>query len=395
MRNARRYTILFALAASLQASGFDYPDFSRTEGLSLVKAAKRHGAALRVVPAKQFQTGGVWRLEKQTIGAGFETTFRFQLTEQDTFPHFEGADGLAFVIQSVSPKVTGSWGSAGGFARGDGRGDPKKPGIPRSLAVFFDTYQNVDQNDPSGNYLAICTNGALGAMDWPPRRLAYTSKLVASFKDGAPHTVRIVSRPPLLQVYFDDLKAPVLTAAIDVKSISGAAGAVYVGFTAATGHGFQNHDLLNWKFESLTPDVKSDISSVDSSISFLKTACLPDRVLCTPDQAIVEEGAPGRYHIVLPANLEWGASIPNPGGAPVSLINASGNVCWDPRERNTSGCNGPSGSASVRPDFLVPDQPAGALVLRTRDGRTSFSVNAQPGSFAINEGFFEFDVVLK
>src|SRR2546430_3043647 len=43
-------------------------------------------------------------------------------------------------------------------------------------------------------------------------------------------------------------------------------------------------------------DVSSSISMVSSDISFFKTACLPDRNLCTPERATVEEKTPGRYH---------------------------------------------------------------------------------------------------
>jgi hypothetical protein len=42
---------------------------------------------------------------------------------------------------------------------------------------------------------------------------------------------------------------------------------------------------------------------------------------------MIEEKGPGEYHIVLPANLEWGASVPNPSGQMVRVKNARGTVC--------------------------------------------------------------------
>jgi hypothetical protein len=157
------------------------------------------------------------------------------------------------------------------------------------------------------------------------------------------------------------------------------AGAAYVGSTASTGNGFENHDILDWSFS--TPDVSSSISMVSSSISFLKTVCLPDRNLCTPEKAIVEANSDGSFHIVLPANVEWGAAIPNPGKRTVSIENERGIVCWDLPGLGAEGCNGPGGNRSG----------AGKLVMRFKDGRTWFSVDDRTRKFRDNEGFFEFD----
>jgi hypothetical protein len=94
--------------------------------------------------------------------------------------------------------------------------------------------------------------------------------------------------------------------------------------------------------------VSSDIFVVQSEITYhLPKACLEGRNLCTPPEATVEETAPGRFHVVLPAHLERGASIPN---------------------------------------------PAGALAMRNAPGRTWFSVNG--GNFKTAEGYLEFDARL-
>ena len=94
---------------------------------------------------------------------------------------------------------------------------------------------------------------------------------------------------------------------------------------------------------------------------------------------MIDEIAPGAFHIVLPGNLEWGASIPNPEGRPVIVANASGSVCHNVETLGAAGCSGPE-----------------ALVQRTSGGRTWFSVNVSSvrtegrGS-AANEGYFEFE----
>jgi hypothetical protein len=105
-------------------------------------------------------------------------------------------------------------------------------------------------------------------------------------------------------------------------------------------------------------------------------ACLPGHQLCTPNRAVVQKTGAGKYHVILPANLEWGVSIPNPKQE-ATILNAAGRICWDPELRESHGCNGPEGCGVVpkgnfgRPeDFLAPEKPAGALIMKSVDGRT-------------------------
>jgi Legume lectin domain len=180
---------------------------------------------------------------------------------------------------------------------------------------------------------------------------------------------------------------------VDLSIVVDHEGSAWVGFTASTGEGYENHDILNWSFDS--DKVSSSASMVSSDITYLIGSCLPNRGLCTPERSIVEpKGA--RYHVVLPANLEWGASVPNPSGRTALVTNSHGIVCWD-LQAGEAGCSSPSGiSTDAGRGFVEPSAPAGALILRTREGRTWFSVNHRANtSVNDNEGFFEFDVELK
>lgn len=349
---------------------FAFQDFSSTQGLQLVSDASKAGRALRLTQAKDFKSGAAWFSQKQPVAGGFETEFQFQLTAQGGLG--DGADGFAFVLQNSSANALAGRGASGGFALGDGVGDNSKPGIPNSIAVFFDTFRNRDGGDPSDNYIALCTNGPRGQMRWPPPRLAMNRKLKFKLKDKQIHTARIVYRPPVLSVDVDG--AQVLTAPLDLSTVMDSSGLVYVGFTASTGAGFENHDILRWSFRS--EDVSSDLWQSSSTISYVAAACLEGRNLCTPERAIVDEKAPGEYHVVLPANLEFGASIPNPESKPVAITNAHGTVCWDFEARGAEGCSG----------------PAEAIVTREKDGRTYFSIKDPGGVYADNQGFLEFDV---
>jgi len=100
-------------------------------------------------------------------------------------------------------------------------------------------------------------------------------------------------------------------------------GRAWVGFTAATAEGWQNHDILSWSFGGTA--VSSKMYMVTSNLLFPRSACLPNRNLCTPENAFMEQSGAG-YHVMLPANLEWGASIPNPSGRTVEVSNAKGIV---------------------------------------------------------------------
>jgi hypothetical protein len=181
---------------------------------------------------------------------------------------------------------------------------------------------------------------------------------------------------------------------VDLSIVLDPQGSAWVGFTASTGAGYENHDILNWSFASA--DVSSIMSVVSSQITFLMSACLPDRNLCTPERTTIEHGAVG-YHVVLPANLEWGASIPNPGECTAVVTNARGIACWDLKARGAEGCSGPSGNgAPAGAGFLAADAAAGELIVKTRDGHTWFSVNGHSGiGFKGNEGFYEFDLEFK
>ena len=323
--------------------------------------------------------------------SGFETTFQFQLTRQD--PLFHGTDGFAFVLQNSGPAALGGRGSAGGFGVSDPT-NPSHSGIPWSIAVFFDTCRNPEEGDPSSNYIAIRTNGGPAKMRWPAPRLAFTPKLNVRLKDRKVHTARIAFEPPVLSIFLDGSIAPVLETAVDLSIVMDQQGSAWVGFTAATGWGSQNHDILSWSFAG--EGVSSSLSMVSSDISFSMSTCLPNRNLCTPERAIVERHGAG-YHVVLPANLEWGASIPNSPGRAVVVTNAHGIVCWDLEARGSEGCSGPSGNGTpAGKGFLAVESPAGALILKTREEYTWLSVNGRSGAaFKDNEGFYEFDLEIK
>ena len=353
------------------AESVNYRDFRSMAGLRLVGSADREGTAIRLTPAKEQRSGGMWLERKQPVSAGFDTEFVFQLTKTGGLG--PGADGLAFVIQNNSIKELAGRGNSGGFAPGDGGGDRRKPGIPQSIAIFLDTFQN--EEDPSGNYIAICTNGRLGQMNWPPARLGIAPALPVDMKDGKTHKVRIRFVPPILTVYLDDGTKPVLRAPVDLTALAGSDGYAWVGFTASTGGGYENHDILSWSF--IGEQVELRLFDVSSRISYHLTDCIEGRNLCTPAKASAEERSAGGWYVLLPAHLNWPASIPNPAGRPVRILDAHGTVCF--------GRSADTGCASG----------ASAVVQKSEGGRTWFSVAAPGGKPSESgQGFIELHVAL-
>ena len=340
--------------------------------LNLVGDAHMQGETIRLTRARNDVGGAVWREEKQHLARGFATEFEFQISKPGGLG--KGADGFAFIIQNHGNQVLGGLGGAGGFAAADGVYGGDTPGIPFSLAVFFDTFKNPEGNDPSNNFLTVTVNGRPDEVKWPPARLALVKKLPFQLKDGKRHHARIVFEPPRLMVFLDHDSRAVLATVADLAPVLDSNGNAYVGFTASTGGGYANHDILRWEFR---PDVSSTISVVSSEITFALSGCLPDRNLCTPATATVNETAPGKFRVTLPAHLDGAASVPNPRGRAATILNASGVVCLA-----VGGSDGPRCAG-----------PAELLDVRTENGRTHFEVKGAAGaSAAWRQGFFAFDV---
>jgi Legume lectin domain len=368
---ARGRAWLFAMMlfpAVTRPAAIDYRDFASLASLSLAGSARQEGRVLRLTPSRHDAAGAAWFRDRQPVSGGFESVFQFRLTEQGGLGG--GADGFAFVLQNSGPSALGADGSGGGFALRD-----SSTGIPQSVAVFFDTFKNQEIGDPSNNFVTICTAGTPEQMHWPPPRVAFTRKLAVKLKDGRIHTARIAYQPPVLTVYLDN--ARVLVSTVDLSTVTGPDGAAWTGFTASTGSGFENHDILSWSFSrpDSSSSMVSSIVSFPGGASFPRAECLPGRNLCTPQHAVIDETGSGVFHVVLPGNLEWGASIPNPMQHRVTIGDASGTVCHDVESLGAAGCSGPA-----------------ALIQRTSEGRTWFSVN---GAVTASEGYFEFEAQIQ
>lgn len=255
--------MLALLAAPTQAQQNNLLDFSR---LNLVGSAARSNDRLRLTSAALEQTGAAWYDIRQNVQAGFDTTFRFQVTAPGGIldPNGnDGGDGFAFVIQNESPFVLGGPGAGIGYA-----------GITNSVAIEFDTWlnRNFDVNDPDGSHVSVHTAGTQ-----PNAAQEAFSLGLASFPSLANqqvHTARIAYVPGTLNVFVDDLANPLLSLSsfdlgqiLNLQNNSNA----YLGFTSATAAAYENHDILAW---SLGPSASPAIPEAGTCV-LLITSVLP------------------------------------------------------------------------------------------------------------------------
>lgn len=226
---------LFGAAVSpLAAATLSYPDFSSVAGLQLNGSAAQAGNRLRLTESTSSQSGSAFSQTAVTLTSdvSFSSFFSFNISLPAGIGDGDGpgADGLAFVVQTVSNSV----GSAGG---GIGY-----QGISNSVAVEFDTYDN---GEISGNHVGVGLNGNTNTVA--------TANHPTRFNDGANWFawVDYNGATDLLEVRVSSNSSrpagAFLSHTVDLTGILGTTNA-FVGFTAATGAGYGRHEILAWEF---------------------------------------------------------------------------------------------------------------------------------------------------
>ncbi|HEY7737042.1 MAG TPA: hypothetical protein VH813_09640 [Candidatus Limnocylindrales bacterium] len=221
-----------------------FETFDETAGLTLLNNATITEPVLRVTPATRNQVGQAWFPTRVKVGNGFTTEFAVRISEAGGAGDDDGlgGDGMSLTIQDSSGTVVGDGGGSLGYGR-----------IPRSLAIELDTFDNAgDNGDPNGNHVAVHSKGTAPNSEKDDGQLPGAEAILDPIRiqDGEVHRVRVdYALDGLLEVFVDDFTTPVVTAEVDLATFLGLTdGRAWVGFTAATGGAFENHDVLSWSY---------------------------------------------------------------------------------------------------------------------------------------------------
>ena len=250
---------ILALSAASQAQAgivINYSDFTGACGdgtLTCVGAAATPSNVLRLTPAAGSQAGAGYSTTAITLGAGatFSTSFQFRLSQAGGI---DPADGLTFVLAQATNGLGGVGGGLG------------YQGVPNSVAIEFDTFDNSEVG--GSNHVGLDRNGSLSSSPVSSPYGVSNCNLSGNsyLNDGCMSNGKIWSAfinydgtTQKLNVSVQQLGLTLIQIisdySIDIGSFLGTNSA-YVGFTAATGSGFENHDILNWQLAndtSITP----------------------------------------------------------------------------------------------------------------------------------------------
>lgn len=236
--------LLAALALALGLTLVAPPALAQTlvfAGFGDVSALTINGSAgadsdadfLRLAEARTNEAGSVFVTQAQTFNT-FSAAFQFKISAsggiQDEAQN--GADGLVFVLQQAGAGALGNGGLALGFQ-----------GITPSVGIEFDTFRNNSLGDPDTNHLGFNLGGSVTSLATASVPTRFDNDTVwTAWVDynGTAFEVRVANdgvRPATAN----------LTRTFHLGETFGTSP-IFIGFTAATGGGFSNHDLLNFAF---------------------------------------------------------------------------------------------------------------------------------------------------
>jgi hypothetical protein len=218
-----------------------YPNFSDTSGLTLNGAAATANNGIDPAPVLRlarspvvFNGGSAFTSDKVCLGT-FSSVFEFRITNPGGLPDGtgqSGADGLTLTLQNASPNALGVLGGSLGYG-----------GIAPSVAIELDTWDNGGI-DAGTNHVGINVNGNVNSV----AKVAVPGR----FDDGALWTVWVDYAGMVLEVRVSNTgvrpAAPTLSHVIDIPATVGS-GVAWVGFTAATGAAWGDHDVVSWSFD--------------------------------------------------------------------------------------------------------------------------------------------------
>lgn len=253
-----RHSLLAIAALALAAAApqaqaalvIDYANFTGACGSTLTcvgATAPTGGGDLRLTPAAAFVGGAGYSTTAISLGAGatFSTSFQFRMSEAGGI---DPADGFTFVVAKATAGL-GGLGGGMGYA-----------GVGNSVAIEFDTYDNGEVG--GSNHVAVDVNGSLASLVTASPYGNSNCHLGNHLAAGCMSNGKVWSAfvnydgtTQKLNVSVQEAGSALIQLITDFSiDISGALGTndAFVGFTAATGSGIENHDILNWQLANDT-----------------------------------------------------------------------------------------------------------------------------------------------
>ena len=145
------YKLLFVYVLTFLLVGIAYSQQFVTIG----SAKPMQNSCILLTPDYPYAEGIAYSRTKLDLTESFEISFDIYLGNKDEL----GADGIAFIIH-IDPRqfeAYGTWGESLGYGRMNPWGNGTS--IYPSVAVEFDTYFNIQQNDPQSDHVAYLENG--------------------------------------------------------------------------------------------------------------------------------------------------------------------------------------------------------------------------------------------
>jgi len=321
---------VLALFAQAQQSYNYTPDFTNSTGLQINGAAlvvpNSATPPLNVIRLsdhlKDTEDGSAWYINPAgavspataaplPMKGGFTTSFTIQFTNQTGIGY---ADGIAFILQNGCFRQNSTCGPLAVANQGEPGGDLGFTGLTKSVAIGFDVWRNTesDYDDDDANPLnsKSTTDGVFvqscGADANTSHHLYNREEDGVSCKfgmvdlsnlstpinmvDGLAHAAKVVYNPPpnpVAGVYCRPGMTPdtgvcgsivialdgqtVLTVPFGLDYLGlDASDDAYPGFTAATGMGHQDEDIVNWIIG--TPVSQPVSTTTPTTSTFNKTA---------------------------------------------------------------------------------------------------------------------------
>jgi hypothetical protein len=187
---------------------------------------------LELTDGGQSEASSAWFTTPVNVQS-FTTNFSFQLTNPN-------ADGMTFTIQNAGLTALGPSGGGLGYGAGLPGGTP---GIPTSVAVKFDLFQNSHEGN---NSTGLYTNGV------SPTSPATTLGGGVNLHSGDIFQVHITYDGTTLTMTITDTVTNATFTTSWAINIPGTVGGntALVGFTAGTGGQTAKQEIISWTYGS-------------------------------------------------------------------------------------------------------------------------------------------------